>query len=63
MKHTTVDRIFSKLHRDTGFEISESTLIEWIGEALEQINALKTKEEAEHRPARELNKLARVQRV
>lgn len=36
MTYTTIDRILSKFHRDLkGTEISETDLIEWVGEALD----------------------------
>lgn len=47
-KFTSIDRILSKVIRDTGVEISlmESDVIEWTGEALEFIGATRMYEEA-----------------
>ena len=47
MKYTSMDRIFSKLGRDLSNDIvNENDIIEWTGEALEFINAIRSKEEA-----------------
>jgi len=48
-KYTSVNRILSKLRRDLGISgISETDVIEWIGEALEGIGAVKAYEESVH---------------
>ena len=47
MQFTTMDRIFQKVLRDLpGADIDEVNIIEWTGEALEFINAIRSKEEA-----------------
>ncbi len=47
MQFTTMDRIFTKVLRDLpGSEVDEVDIIEWTGEALEFINAIRAKEEA-----------------
>ena len=46
IQYTTVDRIFAKVNRDFGQTISESDMIEWIGEALEAINVPRLYQEA-----------------
>ena len=47
MKYTTMDTVFSKVQRDLpGAVINEVDIIEWAGEALEFINAVRAKEEA-----------------
>jgi hypothetical protein len=47
MKLTSMDRIFSKILRDLPItDIDEVSVIEWTGEALEFINAIRAKEEA-----------------
>ena len=46
-KYTTLDRVLSKLYRDLGLEgISETDVIEWVGEALEGIGVVSLYEEA-----------------
>lgn len=46
-KYVSLDRILSKVYRDLGIEeISETDVIEWVGEALELINAPTLNEEA-----------------
>ncbi len=44
--YTSIDRIFNKLERDFGSEFNEGDVIEWTGEALEAIGAVKQYEEA-----------------
>lgn len=47
LKYTTIDTVFTKVIRDLGIkEVPESDIIEWAGEALEGINAIREKEEA-----------------
>lgn len=47
MKYTTIDTVFTKIVRDLGIEnVPEADIIEWTGEALEGINAIREKEEA-----------------
>lgn len=47
LQFTTVDRVIAKFHRDIrGTEISESDLIEWIGEALEFLKVPQVQEQA-----------------
>lgn len=47
LQYTSIDRIISKIYRDTGIEsIPEEDLIEWIGEALESISTVSVYEEA-----------------
>lgn len=47
MKYTSMDRIFSKIIRDfPPGAINEADIIEWAGEALEHVNAIRAKEEA-----------------
>jgi hypothetical protein len=47
MEFVSIDRIFSKLIRDTPLtDPNESDILEWTGEALEFINAIKAKQEA-----------------
>lgn len=46
MQYTTVDRIFNKIDRDLGFKINEGDAIEWTGEALDAIGAVRQYEEA-----------------
>jgi len=47
MKFVSIDRIFSKMLRDTPLtNLDTSNIIEWTGEALEFINAIRAKEEA-----------------
>lgn len=45
-KYVSINRVFSKLLRDLGAEVAESDVIEWTGEALEFIGAVKSYEEA-----------------
>ena len=46
MEYTTVDRIFSKIHRDLkGIDLNESDAIEWIGEALDFLKIKGNQEE------------------
>ncbi len=47
MEFTSIDRIFTKVSRDLPhMNITESDIIEWTGEALEFINAIRAKEES-----------------
>jgi len=47
MKFVSIDRIFSKILRDTPLtKLDTGSIIEWTGEALEFINAIRAKEEA-----------------
>jgi len=47
MQYISLDRIISKVYRDLGLEeISETDLVEWVGEALEGIGAVTLYEEA-----------------
>jgi len=47
LQYISIDRVISKIYRDLGIEeISETDLIEWIGEALEFIGAITLYEES-----------------
>jgi len=46
MKMTSIDRVFSKLARDTGEAFDEAEVIEWTGEALDAIGSVRMLEEA-----------------
>lgn len=46
MKFTSMDRIFNKIQRELMIDINSIDVIEWTGEALEFINAIRAKEEA-----------------
>jgi hypothetical protein len=47
LNYVSVDRILSKVYRDLGLEeISESDVIEWVGESLEHIGAITLYEES-----------------
>lgn len=47
LQYTTVERIFSKFHRDLrGTDLNESDVIEWIGEALEFLKVSQVQEQA-----------------
>jgi len=47
LQYTTVDRIFSKFHRDLrGTDINESDVVEWIGEALGFLRVAQVQEQA-----------------
>lgn len=44
--YVTIDRVFAKFIRDVGIDFSEGDLVEWTGEALELIGAVKQYEQA-----------------
>lgn len=46
--YVSIDRIFSKYIREGGTEFEEGDVVEWVGEALEFIGAIKYYEEAIH---------------
>lgn len=47
LQFTSIDRVISKIYRDTGIEeLPEQDVIEWIGEALEAISTVSVYEEA-----------------
>lgn len=47
LQYTTVNRIFSKFHRDLrGTDINESDMVEWIGEALEFLKVPQIQDQA-----------------
>ena len=47
LQFTTVDRIFSKLHRELkGTDLNETDVIEWIGEALDHLKVAESQEQA-----------------
>ena len=47
MKYTTMDTVFTKVIRDLGLkDVPENDIIEWAGEALEGINAIRQTEES-----------------
>jgi hypothetical protein len=45
-QYTTMDRVFAKLDRDLGADLSEGDIIEWTAEALEAMSCVKSYEEA-----------------
>lgn len=47
LQFTTVDRIFSKLHRELkGTDLNETDVIEWIGEALDHLKVSESQEQS-----------------